>query len=86
MERYIIQEGKGAASVYMYTVYIIYIYCLFAQNAKIAKDAKETVQECVSEFIAFVTSEASDKCQAEKRKVRPQLTAPQERAPLKWLR
>ncbi len=26
-------------------------------NAKIAKDAKETVQECVSEFISFVTSE-----------------------------
>ena len=26
-------------------------------NAKIAKDAKETVQECVSEFIAFITSE-----------------------------
>lgn len=26
-------------------------------NAKVAKDAKETVQECVSEFIAFVTSE-----------------------------
>ena len=37
-------------------------------NAKIAKDAKETVQECVSEFISFVTSEASEKCQKEKRK------------------
>jgi len=37
-------------------------------NAKIAKDAKETVQECVSEFISFVTSEASDKCLREKRK------------------
>jgi histone H3/H4 len=37
-------------------------------NAKIAKDAKETVQECVSEFIAFVTSEASDRCLQEKRK------------------
>lgn len=37
-------------------------------NAKIAKDAKETVQECVSEFISFITSEASDKCQHEKRK------------------
>lgn len=37
-------------------------------NAKIAKDAKETVQECVSEFISFVTSEASDKCQRERRK------------------
>lgn len=27
------------------------------ENAKIAKDAKETVQECVSEFISFITSE-----------------------------
>ncbi|KAL7148677.1 hypothetical protein ABFS83_06G194400 [Erythranthe nasuta] len=37
-------------------------------NGKIAKDAKDTVQECVSEFISFVTSEASGKCQKEKRK------------------
>lgn len=37
-------------------------------NAKIAKDAKESIQECVSEFISFITSEASDKCQQEKRK------------------
>lgn len=26
------------------------------------------VQECVSEFISFITSEASEKCQKEKRK------------------
>jgi nuclear transcription Y subunit beta len=37
-------------------------------NAKIAKDSKESIQECVSEFISFITSEASDKCQQEKRK------------------
>nr|XP_043608803.1 nuclear transcription factor Y subunit B-1-like [Erigeron canadensis]XP_043608809.1 nuclear transcription factor Y subunit B-1-like [Erigeron canadensis]XP_043608816.1 nuclear transcription factor Y subunit B-1-like [Erigeron canadensis]XP_043608823.1 nuclear transcription factor Y subunit B-1-like [Erigeron canadensis]XP_043608831.1 nuclear transcription factor Y subunit B-1-like [Erigeron canadensis]XP_043608838.1 nuclear transcription factor Y subunit B-1-like [Erigeron canadensis] len=37
-------------------------------NGKIAKDAKDTLQECVSEFISFITSEASDKCQKEKRK------------------
>ncbi|XP_059661253.1 nuclear transcription factor Y subunit B-3-like [Cornus florida] len=37
-------------------------------NAKISKDAKEIVQECVSEFISFITGEASDKCQREKRK------------------
>ncbi|XP_068658075.1 nuclear transcription factor Y subunit B-1-like [Aristolochia californica] len=37
-------------------------------NAKISKEAKETMQECVSEFIAFVTGEASDKCHKEKRK------------------
>ncbi|RAL09856.1 nuclear transcription factor Y subunit beta [Aspergillus homomorphus CBS 101889] len=38
------------------------------ENAKIAKEAKECMQECVSEFISFITSEASDKCQQEKRK------------------
>lgn len=37
-------------------------------NAKISKEAKETMQECVSEFISFVTSEASNKCRKEKRK------------------
>ena len=37
-------------------------------TSKIAKDAKECVQECVSEFISFITSEAAEKCQLEKRK------------------
>ena len=32
-------------------------------NTKISKDAKETVQECMSEFINFVTGEVSNKCQ-----------------------
>ncbi len=27
------------------------------RDAKIAKEARETVQECVSEFISFITSE-----------------------------
>lgn len=39
-----------------------------ADNAKISKEAKECVQECVSEFISFITSEASEKCHHEKRK------------------
>ena len=38
------------------------------KNAKISKDAKEIVQECVSEFISFITSEAAEKCLLEKRK------------------
>ncbi|KAL5015409.1 hypothetical protein ScPMuIL_009679 [Solemya velum] len=38
------------------------------KNGKIAKDAKECVQECVSEFISFITSEASERCHQEKRK------------------
>ena len=37
-------------------------------TAKISKEAKECVQECVSEFISFITSEAAEKCQMEKRK------------------
>jgi len=35
---------------------------------KISKGAKECVQECVSEFISFITSEASDKCKKEERR------------------
>lgn len=37
-------------------------------SAKVSKDAKECMQECVSEFISFITSEASDNCSGEKRK------------------
>jgi len=38
------------------------------RTGKIAKDARECVQECVSEFISFITSEASERCHQEKRK------------------
>ncbi|KAI4461970.1 ccaat-binding transcription factor-related [Holotrichia oblita] len=38
------------------------------ETGKIAKDARECVQECVSEFISFITSEASERCHMEKRK------------------
>ncbi|CAH1407350.1 uncharacterized protein Nf-YB isoform X1 [Halyomorpha halys] len=38
------------------------------ESGKIAKDARECVQECVSEFISFITSEASERCHMEKRK------------------
>ncbi|KAA8905779.1 hypothetical protein TRICI_005236 [Trichomonascus ciferrii] len=38
------------------------------EHAKLSKEAKECVQECVSEFVAFITSEASEKCVMEKRK------------------
>lgn len=40
----------------------------FVLLLQIAKDARECVQECVSEFISFITSEASDRCHMEKRK------------------
>lgn len=32
------------------------------ENAKIAKEAKECMQECVSEFISFITSEGKSIC------------------------
>ncbi|KAE8728477.1 Nuclear transcription factor Y subunit B-5 [Hibiscus syriacus] len=37
-------------------------------RAKVSKEAKQTMQECATEFISFVTGEASDKCRKENRK------------------
>ncbi|GAA5857826.1 hypothetical protein JCM8547_005994 [Rhodosporidiobolus lusitaniae] len=37
-------------------------------TTKVSKDAKECVQECTSEFISFITSEAAERCAVEKRK------------------
>ncbi|TQD80327.1 hypothetical protein C1H46_034125 [Malus baccata] len=37
-------------------------------HAKITEAAKETVQECVSEYIAFITAEANQRSQREQRK------------------
>lgn len=34
------------------------------ENAKIAKEAKECMQECVSEFISFITSEGKSNCRS----------------------
>jgi histone H3/H4 len=49
------------------------------ENAKIAKEAKECMQECVSEFISFITSEGKP-CHA-----MPSLTPPeQSRIPMAW--
>ncbi|RLN13506.1 nuclear transcription factor Y subunit B-10-like [Panicum miliaceum] len=36
--------------------------------AKISDDAKEMIQDCVSEFISFVTGEANERCHTEHRK------------------
>lgn len=38
------------------------------KHAMLSKEAKECMLECCTEFIAFITSEALDKCQIEKRK------------------
>ncbi|KDE06129.1 hypothetical protein MVLG_03545 [Microbotryum lychnidis-dioicae p1A1 Lamole] len=37
-------------------------------STKVSKESKEIVQECTSEFISFITSEAAERCSAEKRK------------------
>ncbi|KAK1316990.1 Nuclear transcription factor Y subunit B-6 [Acorus calamus] len=37
-------------------------------HAKISDDAKETIQECVSEYISFITAEANHRCRSEHRK------------------
>ena len=37
-------------------------------HAKLSKESKECIQECVSEFISFITSQASDRCLRENRK------------------
>ncbi|XP_017222301.1 nuclear transcription factor Y subunit B-6 [Daucus carota subsp. sativus] len=41
---------------------------IMPSHAKISDDAKETIQESVSEFISFVTSEANMRCQQEQRR------------------
>uniref|UniRef100_A0A060T7S3 ARAD1C29832p n=1 Tax=Blastobotrys adeninivorans TaxID=409370 RepID=A0A060T7S3_BLAAD len=38
------------------------------ESAKISRQAKDCMQDCVTEFLAFVTSEAAELCSGEKRK------------------
>ncbi|XP_042012081.1 nuclear transcription factor Y subunit B-9-like [Salvia splendens] len=42
--------------------------CVLPDHAKVADDAKETIQECVSEFISFITNEANERCHREYRR------------------
>ncbi|XP_055806838.1 nuclear transcription factor Y subunit B-6-like [Solanum dulcamara] len=37
-------------------------------HGKISDDSKVTIQECITEFISFVTGEANERCQLEQRK------------------
>uniref|UniRef100_A0AC34RLM4 Transcription factor CBF/NF-Y/archaeal histone domain-containing protein n=1 Tax=Panagrolaimus sp. JU765 TaxID=591449 RepID=A0AC34RLM4_9BILA len=41
---------------------------ILPERAKLSKEAKECIQECVTEFFLFITSEAAEKCNNEKRK------------------
>ncbi|KAL7073404.1 hypothetical protein ACQ4LE_007407 [Meloidogyne hapla] len=37
-------------------------------EGKLSKEAKECIQECITEFLLFITSEASERCSIERRK------------------
>ena len=39
------------------------------KDVKLSKGSRETFQDCLCEFISFITSEANDKCLSEKRKI-----------------
>lgn len=56
-------------------------------TTKVSKDAKECVQECTSEFISFITSEAAERCELEKRKtINGEVsTIPNEDEQLEWM-
>ncbi|PKU33562.1 hypothetical protein llap_16133 [Limosa lapponica baueri] len=61
-------NGLGTAGSNKRKIEVGYDVVMNGFKEKIAKDAKECVQECVSEFISFITSEASERCHQEKRK------------------
>lgn len=44
------------------------IQTILPPHGKISEEAKETIQECVTEFISFITSEANAKCNQEFRR------------------
>ena len=59
--------------VYLYICVFVYLCSRIMKralpdNAKMSKESKQCVQECVSEFIAFITSEASERLRTDKRK------------------
>ncbi|KAG8386003.1 hypothetical protein BUALT_Bualt03G0103800 [Buddleja alternifolia] len=63
------QSFKRDTDQYMPLVRVTRIMChVLPAHAKIADDAKEAIQECVSEFISFITSEANQRCHQEYRK------------------
>ena len=58
------QRSKGAkaradsdANIHNFAPVARIMKTALPENAKIAKEAKECMQECVSEFISFITSE-----------------------------
>lgn len=69
MKRAIPENGKVCHRLCLvYSAFWWKIILLNRRKLQIAKDARECIQECVSEFISFITSEASERCHHEKRK------------------
>jgi len=52
-------EGSSDANIRNFAPVARIMKTALPENAKIAKEAKECMQECVSEFISFITSEGS---------------------------
>lgn len=63
------QGSMRKAEEYMPVANIIRIMRrILPSQTKVADDAKETIQECVTEFISYITSEANARCHNECRK------------------
>jgi nuclear transcription Y subunit beta len=52
-------EGTSDANIRNFAPVARIMKTALPENAKIAKEAKECMQECVSEFISFITSEGT---------------------------
>lgn len=50
-------DGESDANIRNFAPVARIMKTALPENAKIAKEAKECMQECVSEFISFITSE-----------------------------
>lgn len=50
-------DGSSDANIRNFAPVARIMKTALPENAKIAKEAKECMQECVSEFISFITSE-----------------------------
>jgi len=58
-------EGSSDANIRNFAPVARIMKTALPENAKIAKEAKECMQECVSEFISFITSEGTCGCETQ---------------------
>lgn len=56
-------DGSSDANIRNFAPVARIMKTALPENAKIAKEAKECMQECVSEFISFITSEGTFSCE-----------------------